>query len=80
MYQDVGMKKVALTAGVACSQTAGVYTGSGGTMVVVLWDDQALPGRAEIQTTFVSTGIGQWLPISIQKYVSGPADAVGIAF
>jgi len=79
MFQDVALRKVTLTAGQACPQTVGIYTGSGGDIVVVLWNDQLNipPGTPEVPTTLAATNPGCWLPISIAKYISGPANAVG---
>ena len=54
--------------------TAGIWSGTGGTIVVVLAGD--LDG---VQSTFTNVQAGQWLPISIKQWVSGPADALGVA-
>ena len=54
--------------------TAGIWSGSGGTIVCVLSGDQD-----GVQTTFTNVFPGTWMPISIKQWVSGPADAVGIA-
>lgn len=85
IYNEVALRKVPLVAGQACAQTMAVHTGAGGAMVVVLASDAAnggpmapQPGKPEV-TTSITTIAGQWLPISIVKYVSGPADAVGFA-
>jgi hypothetical protein len=54
--------------------TAGLWFNSGGTAVVVL------AGEANMTvTTSFTVFAGTWLPISIKKWVSGPADTVGIA-
>jgi len=85
LYSMVALRKVPLVAGNACAQTVGVHCGAGGAMVVVMWEDQLnggpnepQPGKAEV-TTAITTVAGQWLPISIGKYVSGPADAMGFS-
>jgi hypothetical protein len=71
-------RKIPLTVGQPCPQTMSIWTGAGGAMVVVLWNDQLnfVPGQPEI-TTSLTTLAGQMLPLSIAKYVSGPADALG---
>lgn len=77
IYQEIGLRSIDLSTldGTTNSgPTAGVWSGSGGTVVVELFGD---PDGT--QTTFTNVGAGTWLPISIKKWVSGPADAVGIA-
>ena len=54
--------------------TGGIWSGSGGTIVVELTSD--LPA---VTTTFTSVAPGTWLPISIRRWVSGPADAIAVA-
>lgn len=73
MYSQVGGHKVPLSAGVV-SQTIGVYCGAGGTLEVVLANDDI-----SNTTTFTNTQAGQWLPISIKYFVSGPVGCVGIS-
>lgn len=53
--------------------TAGIYTGSGGDMVVVMAQD----GQRK-QFTLVGTAPGTVIPIAIRHYVSGPADALAL--
>jgi hypothetical protein len=52
--------------------SAGIYFGSGGTAVV------QMAGRPGTDVTFANVPAGSYLPLSICKWVSGPADAVAI--
>lgn len=77
IYQEVGQRAIDLSAldGVTSKgPTAGIWSGSGGTIVCVL------AGSPDgTTTTFTNVFAGTWLPISVKHWVSGPADAVGIA-
>ncbi len=77
IYQNVGSRKIDLSTLDGTSNagpTAGIWSGSGGTVTVVLAGDALTD-----VTIFTNVGAGVWLPISIKKWVSGPVDAVGIA-
>ena len=77
IYQEIGLRKIDLSSldgSVNVGPTAGIWSGSGGTIVCVLAGD----GISDT-TTFTNVYPGTWLPISIKKWISGPADAVGIA-
>lgn len=76
IYQEIGLRTIDLTAldGVTNKgPTAGIWSGSGGTIVCVLVGD---PDGQD--TTFTNVFAGTMLPISIKEWVSGPADAVGL--
>jgi len=76
IYQEVG-RRGALASVVDGSTnlgpTAGLWSGTGGTIVVVMVDDPIAT-----TTTFTNVGAGVFLPISIKKWVSGPSDAVAL--
>lgn len=77
IYLEVGQRYIDVTTldGVNVKgPTAGVYVGTAGTLVVVLAGDPLT-----VETSFVGVTAGSWLPISIKKWVSGPANCVGIA-
>jgi hypothetical protein len=77
IYQEIGQRKIVLAdldGATNAGPTAGIWSGAGGTIVCVLSGD-ALTNT----TTFTNVAAGTWLPISVKKWVSGPADAVGIA-
>lgn len=77
IYQEVGLRKVTLSTLDGTTNkgpTAGIWSGSGGTIVVVLAGD--VDGDT---TTFTNVYPGTMLPISIKQWISGPADAVGLA-
>jgi hypothetical protein len=76
IYQEIGQRYIDVTTldGVTVKgPTAGVWFGTAGTAVVVLASDPIA-----VETTFAGIYAGTWLPISIKKWVSGPANAVGI--
>ena len=76
IYQEVGQRSIAVADldGVAnAGPTAGIWVGTAGTVVVVLAGDPLTK-----ETTFVGVTEGSWLPISIKKWVSGPANCVAI--
>ena len=77
IYQEVGLRSISpltiIDGTTNQGPTAGIWSGSGGTIVVVLGGD-----AMTVQTTFTNVPPGAWLPISIKKWVSGPTDAVGI--
>lgn len=75
VYQEIAQQAVlasAIDGTTDAGPTAGIYTGSGGDIVV----EMAQQGGGEI--TFVNTPAGAFLPISIRKWVSGPADALAL--
>lgn len=76
IYQEIGLQSIDLSTldGVTNKgPTVGIWSGSGGTCVFELAADPV-----GTETTFSNVYPGQWLPISIRKWVSGPSDAVGI--
>lgn len=76
IYNEVGNRSIDLSVLDGATNkgpTAGIWSGAGGTIVVVLSGDP--DGDT---TTFTNVFAGTWLPISIKQWVSGPADAVGI--
>lgn len=54
--------------------TAGIYSGSGGAIVVVM----AQEADATVTTTFAAVPAGIFMPIGIKKWVSGPVDALAL--
>lgn len=77
IYNEVGNRSIDLSAldgSTNKGPTAGIWSGAGGTIVCVLAGDP--DGQT---TTFTNVFAGTLLPISIKEWVSGPADAVGIA-
>lgn len=77
IYMEIGQRTIDLSTldGVTNKgPTAGIWSGSGGTIVCVLNSD---PDGQD--TTFTNVYPGTWLPICIKEWVSGPVDAVGIA-
>ena len=77
IYQEIGQRSIDLSTldGVTnVGPTAGIWSGSGGNIAVELNGDPS-----GTTTTFTNVYPGTWLPISIRRWVSGPADAVGIA-
>ena len=76
IYQEIGQRYIDVTTldgTTIAGPTAGLYVGTTGTLVVVLAGDPLT-----VETTFANVAAGSWLPISIKKWVSGPANVVGI--
>lgn len=76
IHSEIARRKVVLATldgTTDAGPTIGVIAGAAGTIVCVLVDDPIAT------TTSIVVTAGQWLPISIKKWVSGPADSVGFA-
>lgn len=77
IYNEVGNRTIALAdldGSTNKGPTVGVWSGAGGTIVCVLAND---PDGQD--TTIANVPAGQWIPISIKEWVSGPVGAVGFA-
>lgn len=76
IYTAIGRRKINLAGldGVTdAGPASGVYVPTAGNLVVVLADDPLT-----LETTFEGVPAGTWMPIAIKKFVSGPANCVGI--
>jgi len=75
IYQEIGLRSIkplaSLDGVTNTGPTAGIWSGSGGTIVVELAGD-----KVGDTTTFTNVFPGTWLPLSIRRWVSGPVDAV----
>lgn len=76
IYQEVALRSIPIddlaTKG---GPSVGIFVGTGGDDIVV----ELVHDPDGTETTFPAPVAGSWLPISIKKWVSGPADSVILA-